>query len=94
MLSLIPFHLSEPGTADLPAWYLTRAFCWLAVGSRRPANGGRRGVGFGQMEALPAMAMGACGERGEDSTPGFPVDPQGKGLMAFRGPQGAWTAWH
>lgn len=91
MLSLIPFHLNQPGTADLPAWYLTRAFCWLAEGNRRPAN--REGE-FGQMEALPAMEMGACGQRGEDSAPSFPVDPQGEGLMAFRGPQGAWPAWH
>lgn len=68
MLSPIPFHLNQPGTADLPAWYLTRAFCWLAEGSRRPANSERE---FGKMEALLTMKMGACGQWGKDSAPGF-----------------------
>lgn len=35
MLSLIPFHLNQPGTADLPAWYLTR----LCVGGQKGAEG-------------------------------------------------------
>lgn len=88
MLSLIPFRLNQPGTADLPAWYLTRAFCWLAEGSRRPAN--REGE-FGQMEALLAMEMGACGQRGEDSVPQVSCGSTGQGADGL---QGAWTAWH
>lgn len=34
-LVLIPFHLTQPGTADLPAWSLTRA----CVGGQRGAEG-------------------------------------------------------
>lgn len=50
---------------------------------------------FGQMEALPAMEMGACGQYGQDSAPGFPAEDRSmygtagrEGLMAFKGPLG------
>lgn len=71
VLSLIPFHLNQPGTADLTAWYLTRASCWLAEGSRRPA--GRESLGrwrhcrqwrwahVGSMERT--QLLGSCGRQ-------------------------------
>lgn len=55
---------------------------------------------FGQMEALLAMKMGACGQYGEDSALGSPVEgksmyrtPGSEGLMAFVDPREARAAW-
>lgn len=91
MLSLIPFHLNQPGTADLPAWYLTR----LCVGGQKGAEGQLGGSVWADGGAAGNRDRRVwAGGRGLLQKAGAHMELQGAEDHGLKGDhKEAWVAW-